>query len=332
MCKHMRAGGCAGPNCTGSGKKRRLWRGKALMSAAQWRPVGRLVICAVIAACSPIEQDKVAARVNGEKILAQEVDLALQYKGVAKHDLSARQRLVEKLVIEELLAQQFLRGIPGSAAVEKSAVSAARREILARTYIEELVRGVARPKPDEISAFYRDNPNMFAKRRVFTLRQVDVSTLPSRETELRQRVGSVDSLDELTEWLRRENMHFARVDIERGSDELEMNTLVQLDRLKNGEVGLIDTDNGLRVIQLVKMRPAPLDERMAWPLIEQRLWREMRIAAVEAEVRRLSRMAAISIPEGAPRGAMQALVPEQDDGPTQLPTGVPPASVKAPGG
>ena len=303
-----------------------------MKTATWWRPGGRLIIVAAIAACSPVEHDKVVARVNGEKILAQEVDLALQYQGVARHDPSARQRLVEKLVIEELLAQQFLRGTPGSAAVEKSAVSAARREILARSYIEELVSRVPRPKAEQISAFYRDNPDLFARRRVFALRQLDVSALPSRAGELRQRVRSAASLDALAEWLQRENLRFVRTDVERGSDELDRKMVAQLDRLKKGEVGLIDTDAGLRVIQLVRMRPAPLDERTAWPIIEQRLWREMRVAAVEAEVRRLSRMSAISIPEGAPRGAMQALVPDHESTPPRRTTGVPPTSVKAPGG
>ncbi len=296
------------------------------------RPAGRLIVVAAIAACSPLDQDKIAARVNGEKILAEEVDLALQYKGVAKHDPTARQRLVEKLVIEELLAQQFLRGTPGSALVEKSAVSTARREILARSYIETLVGGVARPSAEQMSAYYRDNPNMFARRRIFTLRQLDVSAAPSRHAELRRRVGGAESLDALADWLRRENIRFVRTDLERGSDELEGNLVAQLDGLKKAEVGVLDTSSGLRVIQLVRTRPAPIDEKTASPSIEQRLWREMRVAAVEAEVSRLSGMAAISIPEGAPRGAMQALVPDPDPPLARRITGVAPPSVKAPGG
>lgn len=296
------------------------------------RPAGHLIVVAAIAACSPLDQDKVAARVNGEKILAEEVDLALQYKGVATHDPTARKRLVEKLVIEELLAQQFLRGTPGSALVEKSAVSTARREILARSYIEALVGSVPRPSAEQVSAYYRDNPDMFARRRIFTLRQVDVSAAPSRHAELRRRVGTATSLDALADWLRRENIRFVRTDLERGSDELDGNLVTQLDGLKKEEVGVLDTSFGLRLIQLIRTRPAPIDERTAWPSIEQRLWREMRVAAVEAEVRRLSGLAAISIPEGGPRGAMQALVPDHDPPVARRITGVPPPSVKTPGG
>ncbi|WP_332674897.1 EpsD family peptidyl-prolyl cis-trans isomerase [Aromatoleum sp.] len=304
-----------------------------VVKAAKWRRrAGHLVVVATLAACSPLEQDKVAARVNGEKILAEEVDLALQYKGVATHDPSARQRLIEKLVIEELLAQQFLRGTPGSAVVEKSVVSAARREILARSYIEIVIDGVKRPNADQMSAYYRDNPDMFARRRIFTLRQVDVSAPPARHAELRRRVAAAESLEALTDWLRRENIGFVRTDLEHGSDELDANVLAQLDGLKKGEVGLVDTSAGLRVIQLLRTLAAPIDERAAWPSIEQRLWREMRVAAVEAEVRRLSALAAISIPEGAPRGAMQALVPGPDPPLVRQFTGGPPASVKAPGG
>lgn len=303
------------------------------MKVVKWRgAAGHLVVVAAVAACSPLEQDKVAARVNGEKILAEEVDLALQYKGVATHDPTARQRLIEKLVIEELLAQQFLRGTPGSAVVEKSVVSAARREILARSYVETLVDGVKRPSAEQMSTYYRDNPDMFSRRRIFTLRQVDVSAPPGRHAELRRRVDGAESLEALTDWLRRENIGFVSSDLDRGSDELDGNLVAQLDGLKEGEVGLVDTGSGLRVIQLLRTRAAPIDEKAAWPSIEQRLWREMRVAAVEAEVRRLSSLAAISIPEGAPRGAMQALIPGYDPPPGRRITGAPPASVKAPGG
>lgn len=296
------------------------------------RPAGHLFVVMAIAACSPLEQDKVAARVNGEKILTEEVDLALQYKGVATHDPTARQRLIEKLVIEELLAQQFLRGTPGSALVEKSAVSAARREILARSYIETLVGRVPRPSAEQVSAYYRDNPDMFARRRIFTLRQVDVSAAPSLHAELRRRIAAAESLDALTDWLRRENIRFVRTDLERGSDELDRNLVVQLDGLKKAEVGVIDTNFGLRVVQLLRTRSAPIDERSASPSIEQRLWREMRVAAVEAEVVRLSGLAAISIPEGAPRSAMQALVPDHDPPLARRLIGAPATSVVAPGG
>jgi EpsD family peptidyl-prolyl cis-trans isomerase len=292
----------------------------------------RLFVVACVAGCSPADQPRVVARVNGEAILAQEVDLALQYRGVAEHDLNARQRLLEKIMIEELLAQQFLRSTPGSASVNESAMIAARRGILARRYIDELVGGIARPRPEQITAFYRENPALFAQRRIFTMRQIDVSVPPSREAELRERVRSAASLDEFAEWLRQENLQFVRTESEHSSDELPRTALKQIDRMSKGNVGVLATDTGLRVIQVLRARSEPLDEKTAWPLIERRLWTEMRATAVEAEVRRLSRIAAISIPGSAPRGPIQALIGDRDAATPPVSSSVPSTRVNAPGG
>lgn len=294
-------------------------------------PFGCLIVIAALAGCSPNEHGTIAARVNGETILADEVDLALQYHGVAGHDPRARQRQLERLVIEELLAQQFLRSTPGSAEVDESVVSSARRAALARRYVMDLVGGIARPRADEITAFYREHPSLFAQRRIYTFRQLDLVAPPTALAEARRRLRAAESVDELVEWLRRTNLRFTSSDIERGSDELSDDLLAQLDRLASGEVGVLEGNRELRIVQLAGVRPAPLDEKSAWPIIEERLWRERRAATVEAEVRRLSRLAAIAIPEDTAPGAIRALVPEQPLAVPRIPAALPPA-VQGPDG
>ncbi|MCK0507736.1 EpsD family peptidyl-prolyl cis-trans isomerase [Aromatoleum anaerobium] len=259
------------------------------------------VLAIVLAACSPAPPEDVAARVNGTVISAAELDLTLQHLGVPQHDNEVRRRQLEKLVIEELLAQQFLRSTPGSARVDESAVSAARREILARRYIMDLVNGIPPPQDGEIEAFYQANPAMFAQRRIFALREFEISAPASRETELRQHLRAAHSLAEFADWLRREELPFVITEAERGAEELPPEVAAQLATLKEGEVALLPAPTGLRVIEIVRASASALDENAARPLIERRLWTEKRVAAVDAEVRRLSRMAAISILDGTGR-------------------------------
>lgn len=260
------------------------------------------MLALALGGCSAPDREQIVARVNGAPILADEIDLALRQQGAAD-DGVARRRLVEKIVVEELLAQQFLRSTPGSADVESSAVTAARREMLARRYIADLIAGVPAPTAAEVSAFYQANPALFAHRQAFRLRQLDISVPPGREAELRERIAAAASVEALAQWLRQQGLAFTSTEAERTSDELPNETTARLAAMKDGEVALVPSAVGLRVIQLLKARSAALGEEAAQPLIRQRLWMEKRTAAVDTEVRRLTELAAISIGEGGARQA-----------------------------
>jgi EpsD family peptidyl-prolyl cis-trans isomerase len=285
----------------------------------------------VLAACTP-PGERAAARVNGVAILHEEVELVRQ-GGVRADGVPAR-RVVEGLIVKELLAQQFLRTARDSASVAESAVNVARRELLAQRHVAAIAARVAPPDAAQVRAFYRAHPALFAKRRAFMLRTLDIVAPPAREAELQERVRAAASLDQLAQWLRKAGLRFAWSEAERTSDELAPGGLSQLAAMRAMAVAVLPTPTGLRVVQLVRSRPAGLDERAARPLIEQRLWAQKRAAAVDAEVRLLSQLAAISITDGEPSGGNGTLTSLPDELPAVLPRSAPkgPMTGGAPGG
>jgi EpsD family peptidyl-prolyl cis-trans isomerase len=250
------------------------------------------------AGCAPPEQDRVVARVNGAPIVARELDLALQRDALAVDSVedlrSAQRHLLQSLVIEELLAQQFRRTSPGSAEIDKSAINAARRDVLARHFVATLAAKVPPPTCEEVRFYYQSNPLLFARRQVFELRQLDVPLPPGREREFRTRLAAAASLDDLTAWLRNADLRFLMSQTERSSDELPSDLRERLQSMQSGQVAVLAVPQGLRIVQLVGSRMAPLDEDSARPLIERRLWQERQSAALDAEIQKLSQMAAIS--------------------------------------
>jgi EpsD family peptidyl-prolyl cis-trans isomerase len=266
---------------------------------------------ALLTGCAPPEQERVVARVNGMPIVAQEIDLALEHRGppsgVSGNGRSTRRHLLEKLVMEELLAQQFRRTTPGSAAVDKTVVNATRRDVLAQRFIAGVVDKVAPPTVAEIRSYYRDNPFMFAQRQVFELRQLDISAPGAQERELRTRLAAAASLDELVEWLRSKNLRFVVSLAERGSDEIALELGSRLRQMRRGQVALLPSQAGFRIIELVGSRTSPVDEATAWPMIERRLLVERQAAAVDAEILALSRRAAITFAEDETREAPATL-------------------------
>jgi EpsD family peptidyl-prolyl cis-trans isomerase len=272
-------------------------------------PAGRLALGLLLAlgACTPQPPDKVEARVNGEPILTREVDLALQHLPTAPAEQNRRGQVLRHLVIAELLAQQVRRTTPDSAALADTAANTARREVLARRYVEHLEQGVAAPRAAEIRAYYRTHPELFAERHVFDLRAVAIHVGPERADELRQGVRLAASLDDLIRWLRQQKLPFTVSETARSSDELSPVHLDQLRAMKDGQTAAAFGDEGFLLIQRMGVRQAPLDERSAWPQIARRLHTEMQLAAVNAEVQRLTRTAAIFGAGGATRQVVHPL-------------------------
>ena len=292
-----------------------------------------LTALGLLAACAPPPGEQAAARVNGITILQDEVDLVRTFGGEQAQDMPAR-RLVEALIVKELLAQQFLRTARGSAEVAESALSVARRELLAQRYVAALVGDIAPPDAEQVRAFYRAHPGQFAKRRAFVLRTLEIRAPPAREPELRDRVRAAASLDQLVKWLRTAGLRFTWSESEHTSDQLAPDSLAQLAAMRNSEVTVQTTPDGVRVIQLIGSRPATLDEPAARPLIERRLWARMRAAALDAEVKRLSGLAAISIGDGESSGGTGQLTAVPDGVPTVFSRVAPqgPVTGRAPGG
>lgn len=276
-------------------------------------PLGTFLRClpccsvALLGGCSlsPGEQ---AARVNGVKITQEEVELVREHTEEPADEVPARRRLLDGLIVKELLAQQFLRTARGSAAVSEQAVSVARRELLAQRYIAELVAAVPPPSAEQMRAFYHEHPHMFAERRAFSVRTLDIVLPAAREPELRERVRAAASLEALVAWVRREELGFAWSETLHRSDALSAESLAQLGAMRVNEVTVLPVPQGVRVIQLVGSRPDALDEEAAAPQIRELLWAQLRTGAINAEVERLARLAAISITDEAPADDSGTLV------------------------
>ncbi|MBL8446415.1 MAG: EpsD family peptidyl-prolyl cis-trans isomerase [Zoogloeaceae bacterium] len=261
-----------------------------------------LMLLVGAAGCSPVGDTEVLARVNGTPILASEVDRALRVTRPPAGDDAgtARRQAVESLVVEELFAQQYLRAVPGSAHVDREAVKAARRDALAQRFIARLMEDVPRPTAEDIRSHYRAHPNLYARRQIFELRQVDIQAPAERAGAIRGQIASQPDVEALLAWLRAENLRFAMNLAELAAEDLPPPLATRLPSLRPGQVAVLPSPGGLLLIQLVGVRSAPLDITTAWPQVEAHLWAERQKAAVAAEFARLSKLAMISYTPQAP--------------------------------
>lgn len=215
---------------------------------------------------------QVVAKVNGTQISAQQL---------------ASPQALERVIERELLAQKALQaGLERDPQVAQS-IENARRQLLAQAYLERAAAGVAKNTPEEVHAFYAENPALFAERRVYRLRELVVSAPAEMIDVLRAESARAKDLEEVAGWLKSRNAKFSVTASTQPAEQLPLAYLPQLARMKAGEIAVFSTPLGASVIELVYWDEAPLSEQQAAPVIEQFLAGRKRLELASAEVKRL---------------------------------------------
>jgi len=215
-----------------------------------------LLLSGALSACERAAADRpgqLVATVNGVQITLE--------RGAAAPGVP---QALEKLIDRELLAQRALaEGLERDPQVAES-VDAARRQLLAQAYLERLSRGARKPTRDEVHAFYLENPELFAERRVYRTRALVVQAGAELTDALRAQVARVAEQIQAAE-------------------DVPLAWLPKLSRMKPGEIEVL----GNSVVQLVQVEAAALSEAEATPRIEEFLAGRARLEIAAAEIRRL---------------------------------------------
>ena len=236
------------------------------------------LIALALLGCQKIETHPVLAKVNGAQILAGQ---------------AASRQALEHVIDRELMVQKALEaGLDRDPLVAQS-VEAARRQILAQAWLERRTAGGAAARPDEVRAFYGENPALFGERRIYRLRELAVSAPAELVDVLRAETLAARDLEEVAAWLRLRNASFRPAASTQPAEQLPLSYLPRLARMKDGEIAVFDAPAGATVVQLVQAQEAPLSEREAAPVIEQFLSGRKRLELADAEVRRLREVARI---------------------------------------
>jgi EpsD family peptidyl-prolyl cis-trans isomerase len=205
---------------------------------------------------------------------------------ISVRDSSGTQAL-EKIIDRELLVQKALAaGLDRDPQVAQQ-LDHARRSLLAQAYLDRAAAAVPRSTPEEVRAFYAENPALFAERRIYRLRELAVSAAAELVEVLRAEAARATDLDAVAAWLQARNARFTTVSLTQPAEQVPLSQLPQLARMKEGDIAVFAAPPGVSVVQLLHAQAAPLSEQQAAPLIEQFLAARKRMELAAAEVRRL---------------------------------------------
>jgi EpsD family peptidyl-prolyl cis-trans isomerase len=231
---------------------------------------------------------KLAAKVNGTPISV------VQLSGAAGGAAGASSaQALEKIIDRELLVQKALQAKLDRDPQVVQAIETSRRQLLAQAYLDRAA-AAAKSTPDEVSAFYSENPALFAQRRIYRLRELVVTASADQLELIRSEAATATDLDEVAGWLKWRNLKVGPVTgATQPAEQLPLGHLSRLAGMRQGEIAVFASAPGATVVQLVHAQDAPLTEQQAAPLIEQFIAGRKRLELAAAEVRRLREVATI---------------------------------------
>ncbi len=239
---------------------------------------------------------QVAAKVNKEEISVHQINNVLGRAGNLPPEqmkLASRQ-VLDRLVDQELLVQKATEKKLDREPKTMQAIETARRDILARAYMESTVATLAKPTPAEVGEFYAKRPELFSERRLYNLQEITAGGKPDELLpRLQEQLGKAKSLAEIAAWLKGQNIPFNGNATTKAAEQLPLELLPRFHQMKDGQIGVVPSKDGVLIVQLMASRAAPLDQAAATPFIEQFLMNQKKIETSNKELKQLRDVAKI---------------------------------------
>ncbi|MCE4557837.1 EpsD family peptidyl-prolyl cis-trans isomerase [Pelomonas sp. P8] len=251
-----------------------------------------VVAAALLAACGGDKGDKAsqtAAKVNKEEITVHQINFVLQRQPGLKPEQAeaASRQVLERLIDQELAVQKAEEQKLDRDPRVVQQIEAAKREIIARAYIERVGESVAKPSNDEIAKYYNDKPALFKDRRIYSLQELQVEAKPEQFETLRAKLDASKSLNEFVEYLKANDFRFTGNQAVRPAEQLPLASLDTIAKLKDGDSLVSAAPNGVSILYLVNSRSQPVDEARARPAIEAFLLNQRKTEAVQKDLKAL---------------------------------------------
>jgi EpsD family peptidyl-prolyl cis-trans isomerase len=283
-----------------------------------WAGAGRaaavaLACVALLGACGDKKEkgaSQTAAKVNKDEVTVHQINFVLQQqRGLRPEQADAASKQILERLIDQQLALQRVEDLKldrDPRVVQQ--LEAARRDVLARAYVEKVSEAAVKPTPEEIKKYYDEKPALFKERRIYSIQEIQIEAKPDQIPELRAKLAAAKSVNDFIEYLKAQNFKFAGNQAVRAAEQLPLNSLDSFAKMKDGEAAIVPAANGAQVIVLAGSRSQPVSEEQARPAIEQFLLNERKRKLVEDDAKAMRAAAKIEYVGKFAEGAASAPV------------------------
>ncbi|MDE2599770.1 MAG: EpsD family peptidyl-prolyl cis-trans isomerase [Rhodocyclaceae bacterium] len=252
--------------------------------------------CSDSASRKPLTQ--VAARVDGEEISIHQINALLPQMQEMPAASGGAPEATRKAVLDRLIDRQVIYAQALERKVDRDPkvvmlIDAARREIVARAYLDALLASPPAIAPVDIHQYYVENPALFARRRIYTLDGLVLAANPDELEPVKRMIGAGSDVRAIGGYLRAHGVEFTADSGVRKAEQIPLDVLPSLSMAADGSTTLIDSGQRYYVYHLVSSQLAPVDEASARPRIATFLANQQGQRMVAQEVKRLKANARI---------------------------------------
>ncbi len=246
---------------------------------------------------------QVAAKVGSEEISVHQINQILQRtntSGASPEATKAMSReVLEKLIDQQLAVDQAVEAKLHRSPEVVTQIESARREILARAYMQKTAAAMPKPTQDEVKQYFKDQPALFSERRVYNLQEIVIPKASIKPevnvlADLRAQVAAGKPIEESAAWLKSKDIPFGGGRATRPAEQIPLELLGQLHSLKDGQSVVLEAPQGITLVRVVSSQLAPISEAEALPRIEQFLANRAATEAVATDLKKLRAAAKIA--------------------------------------
>lgn len=261
-----------------------------------------VLLCAIFAggmtACghkSESGASQVVAKVNGDEISIHQINFQLARLGSLDKDKSklAAREVLSKLVNQELLKQKAIEAKLDRDPRVLQAIEASKSEILASVYLEQQMSKAGKPTPLEIEDFYKQNPALFEKRRVYSLAELAIKATPDQLQEVQSIASSGKTLNEIAGELKNKNYELHANTNVKPAEQIPGGLLAKLQTMNDGDLVVVNTGSSINIVQVLKSENQPVDLEKAKPIIERYFTNKSKNELAKNEMEKLNKVAKI---------------------------------------
>ena len=258
-----------------------------------------LIIVPLLSACGDAKENvekkpgQALASVNGNEITILQLNDELVRAGIrAEQFEAASKQILESLIARQLIVDEAVRTKLDRTPEVMQARERANAQVIAQAYLQRITNKLGKPNQVEIDEFYQRNPEYFEKRKQFDLTIVRIA-LNDLNKELKTVLDAAKSIDEVTTWLDKQGIQYARNVALRSTADLPSHIVnMILEKGKNHIFVMQERAYNL-LIAVNAIKENPLSLALATPQIEKFLANQKYKHASEEEINRLRSSAKI---------------------------------------
>ena len=242
----------------------------------------------LLAACNGHKKEATqsAARVDGTEITVHQINYRLQReRGLSPDQMeAASHKVLEQLIDEQLIVEKAEKVKMDTEPAAEQALSATRREVLARAYVEQAAQSVPAPTEGAMHAYFDANDALFANRRIYTLQEYLAKVPEDKIPALRALVDGGKSPADIEAWFKAQNTPFRGQQSTHPAEQIPLNSLKTLAAVQDGHGLVASSGNQVHVTYIVSSTLAPVTYDKAKPAIGQFLAVEARRRVTESNL------------------------------------------------